>query len=97
MDRLQSGLGRELDDTQPAFVGNQKGDVRAVLASAAKTIEAVYSYPYENHAAMEPLNATALYTSDRCEVWTGTQDGELALATVVEHPVGQRTNAKFTR
>jgi isoquinoline 1-oxidoreductase beta subunit len=76
-------LGEGLDDTQPAFVGNQKGDVKAVLASAAKTIEAVYSYPYQNHAAMEPLNATALYTSDRCEVWTGTQDGELALATVV--------------
>jgi isoquinoline 1-oxidoreductase beta subunit len=45
-------------------------------------VEATYSYPHQNHAAMEPLNATALYTQDRCEVWTGTQNAELALAAV---------------
>jgi isoquinoline 1-oxidoreductase beta subunit len=33
---------------------------------------------------MEPLNATVLYTADRCDVWTGTQDGELAFTTVVQ-------------
>ena len=77
-------LEEGLDEAQPAFVGNRNGDPQAALASAAKKIEAVYSYPYQNHAAMEPLNATALYTPDRCEVWTGTQDGELAFAAVVQ-------------
>jgi Aerobic-type carbon monoxide dehydrogenase, large subunit CoxL/CutL homologs len=77
-------LEEGLDDAQPAFVGNANGDVKAALASAAKKIEAVYSYPHQNHAAMEPLNATVLYTADRCEVWTGTQDGELAFTTVVQ-------------
>ena len=33
---------------------------------------------------MEPLNATALYTPDKCEVWTGTQNGEAAFAAVLE-------------
>ena len=42
-----------------AFVGNQNGDVKAAIAGAAKKVEAVYSYPYQNHARMEPMNATA--------------------------------------
>jgi isoquinoline 1-oxidoreductase beta subunit len=33
---------------------------------------------------MEPMNATALYTSDKCEVWCGTQNGEAAFAAVLE-------------
>ncbi len=77
-------LAEGLDNSQPAFVGNQNGDAKAAIAGAAKKIEAVYNYPYQNHAAMEPLNATALYTADRCEVWTGTQNGEAAFAAVLE-------------
>jgi isoquinoline 1-oxidoreductase beta subunit len=77
-------LEEGLDPGQPAFVGNQNGDAKAAIAAAAKKIEAVYFYPYQNHAAMEPLNATALYTVEKCEVWTGTQDGEAAFAAVVE-------------
>ena len=77
-------LEEGLDDSQPAFVGNQNGDAKAALAGAAKKIEAVYNYPYQNHAAMEPLNATALYTADKCEVWCGTQNGEAAYAAALE-------------
>jgi isoquinoline 1-oxidoreductase beta subunit len=68
----------------PAYVGNSNGDVNAALAGAAKRVEAVYSYPYQNHATMEPLNATVLYTPDKCEVWCGTQNGEAAFAAVLE-------------
>jgi isoquinoline 1-oxidoreductase beta subunit len=68
----------------PAYVGNSNGDVNAALAGAARKVEAVYSYPYQNHATMEPLNATALYTADKCEVWCGTQNGEAAFAAVLE-------------
>src|ERR1700729_1713228 len=77
-------LAEGLDPAQQAFVGNSNGDVNAALAGAAKKVEAVYSYPYQNHATMEPLNATALYTADKCEVWCGTQNGEAALAAVLE-------------
>src|SRR5215468_9716569 len=66
-----------------AFVGNQNGDVKAALANAAKKVEAVYSYPFQNHACMEPMNAMALYTPDRCDVWGPTQNGEGAFAAVV--------------
>jgi isoquinoline 1-oxidoreductase beta subunit len=66
-----------------AFVGNKNGDAMTALAGAAKKIEAVYSYPYQNHAPMEPMNATARYTADRCEVWVPTQDGEASFAAVI--------------
>ncbi|MGM4989517.1 molybdopterin cofactor-binding domain-containing protein [Tardiphaga sp. 841_E9_N1_2] len=77
---LQEGL----DAAQPAFVGNKAGDVKAAFAGAAKTVEAVYAYPYQNHATMEPMNATVLYTPEKCEVWTGTQNGEAVFAAAVE-------------
>jgi isoquinoline 1-oxidoreductase subunit beta len=77
-------LEEGLDDSQPAFVGNQSGDAKAAFASAARKIEAVYNYPYQNHATLEPLNATALYTNDKCEVWCGTQNGEAAFAATLE-------------
>ncbi len=32
---------------------------------------------------MEPMNATARYTADRCEVWVPTQDGEASFAAVL--------------
>jgi isoquinoline 1-oxidoreductase subunit beta len=71
-------------ESGPAYVGNQSGDAKAALASAVKKVEAVYDYPYQNHATMEPMNATALYTADKCEVWCGTQNGEAAFAAVLE-------------
>jgi isoquinoline 1-oxidoreductase subunit beta len=77
-------LDEGLDASQPAFIGNQNGDAKAAVASAVKTVEAVYNYPYQNHATMEPMNATVLYTADRCEVWCGTQNGEAAFAAVLE-------------
>ncbi|PJG51705.1 aldehyde dehydrogenase [Bradyrhizobium forestalis] len=77
-------LAEGLDDSQPAYVGNKNGDAKAAIAGAARKVEAVYSYPYQNHATMEPMNATALYTADKCEVWCGTQNGEAAFAAVLE-------------
>jgi isoquinoline 1-oxidoreductase beta subunit len=77
-EALKTGL-----DAEQAFIGNQNGDAKAAIASAAKKVEAIYSYPYQNHAAMEPLHATALYTAEKCEVWCGTQNGEAAFAAVL--------------
>jgi isoquinoline 1-oxidoreductase subunit beta len=76
---LKEGL-----DASEAIVGNQNGDVKSALGSAARKIEAVYSYPYQNHATMETMNATAKWTPERCEVWTPTQNGEAALAAASE-------------
>ena len=71
-------------DAEQAFVGNQGGDVKAALAAAHKKVEAVYAYPYQHHATMEPQNATALYTPEKCEVWSSVQDGEQGLAATAE-------------
>ncbi|OYX73133.1 MAG: aldehyde dehydrogenase [Rhizobiales bacterium 32-66-11] len=71
-------------DAPDAFVGNKQGDAKAALAGAAKTVTATYSFPYLNHATMEPMNATALYTADKCEVWVPTQNGEASLAVAAE-------------
>ncbi|MBP6901571.1 MAG: xanthine dehydrogenase family protein molybdopterin-binding subunit [Burkholderiaceae bacterium] len=76
-------LAEGLSATQAA-VGNSQGDVAAGLGSAARRIEAVYSHPHQNHATMEPMNATARFTAERCEVWTPTQNGEAALAAAAE-------------
>lgn len=76
---LKEGL-----DAPQAAVGNQNGDVKTAIANAARVIEQDYSYPFQNHACMEVMNATALYTPERCEVWTPTQNGEAALAATAE-------------
>src|SRR5712692_4500541 len=76
-EMLKAGL-----DAEQAFVGNQNGDAKGALLGAAKKIEAVYAYPFQNHACMEPMNATARYTPDRCDVWGPTQNGEAAFAAV---------------
>jgi isoquinoline 1-oxidoreductase beta subunit len=67
-----------------AYVGNKAGDAAAAIAGAAKKVEATYAFPYQSHACMEPMNATVLYTPDKCEVWCGTQNGEAALAAASE-------------
>jgi isoquinoline 1-oxidoreductase beta subunit len=76
---LKEGL-----DADEAFVGNRAGDVDTALAGAAQTVEAVYGYPFQNHATMEPMNATARWTEERCEVWCPTQNGEAALEAAAE-------------
>ena len=83
-ESIAKWLAEGLNNDQPAYVGNKNGDAKAAIASAAKKVEAVYSYPYQNHATMEPMNATALYSADKCEVWCGTQNGEAAFAAVLE-------------
>ena len=74
-ERNKAGL-----DATEAFIGNKVGDASAAIAAAPKKIEAVYSYPFQNHATMEPMNATALWTADKCEVWCPTQNGDAALS-----------------
>jgi isoquinoline 1-oxidoreductase subunit beta len=78
-DFLKEGL-----DSDQAIVGNQAGDIQAALAGAAKVVEALYAFPYRIHATMEPMNATALFTSDRCEVWAPTQNGEDSLRAAAQ-------------
>jgi isoquinoline 1-oxidoreductase beta subunit len=84
---LKGGL-----DAEQAAVDHNAGDARAAIKGAARTFSQVYNYPYLNHATMEPMNSTALYTADKCEVWSPTQNGEAALAAAAEEsglPIGK--------
>ena len=71
-------------DAPQAAVGNRNGDAAAAIAAAPRKVEAVYGYPHQNHACMEVMNATAIWTAERCEVWTPTQNGEAAHAAAAE-------------
>lgn len=78
-ERLKEGL-----DAKEAFVGNQNGDALQAIAGAARKVEAVYATPFLHHATMEPMNCTALYTPEKCEVWAPTQNAEASLAAASE-------------
>ena len=58
-----------LSKTQGAVA--RKADTAA--ASAAKTISAVYEFPYLAHAPMEPINCTVDLKDDSCTLWVGSQ------------------------
>jgi isoquinoline 1-oxidoreductase subunit beta len=64
------------DPTAAVRILDQKGDVKAAFAGAAKVYKSEYSSDYTYHAQMEPLNAVARFneTGDRLEVWDGSQD-----------------------
>ncbi len=51
----------------------KEGDAEKALAAAARRIEAEYSFPFQAHATVEPMNATAQVGQDSAEIWTGTQ------------------------
>jgi isoquinoline 1-oxidoreductase beta subunit len=51
----------------------QKGDVKAAFAGAAKTYSAEFRSDYGYHAQMEPLNAVVRINGDKVDVWEGSQ------------------------
>ncbi|MBI1422229.1 MAG: molybdopterin-dependent oxidoreductase [Gammaproteobacteria bacterium] len=81
---IEKMLDAGLTSNKHVFVGNKRGDAKQALKSAAKTVAATYRYPFQNHACMEPMNATAKWTKDRCLVWCPTQNGEAALSAAAE-------------
>jgi isoquinoline 1-oxidoreductase beta subunit len=76
---LKAGL-----TAKDAVVGSTIGDAPAAIASAARTVEATYSYPHQNHACMETMNTTVRWTPELCEAWVPTQNGEAAHAVAAE-------------
>ncbi|MEK9755399.1 MAG: molybdopterin cofactor-binding domain-containing protein, partial [Rhodospirillaceae bacterium] len=79
-----AAMVREGLDAKDAFVGNKVGDAKAAIAKSPKRIEATYSYPFQHHATMEPMNATAVWTPEKCDVWCPTQSAESALQVVAK-------------
>jgi isoquinoline 1-oxidoreductase beta subunit len=48
------------------------------------TLSAEYRYPFEAHAAMEPLSATVWVRRDRIDVWAGTQRANVVQAEIAK-------------
>ena len=57
----------------PADEARKEGDAEKALAAATRTLEAEYSFPYQAHATVEPMNATVQLGPDGAEMWTGSQ------------------------
>ncbi len=64
-----------LTQTKPVrdITPGKKGDVESAFSSAAKTIEATYHWPFQNHGMMLPSCAVAEVRGDKATIWTGAQ------------------------
>lgn len=65
-------------------VARSSGNAGRVLGAATRRIEAEYRWPWQAHAAIEPLNAVAHVKDGGCEIWAGTQNPNRAQARVAE-------------
>ncbi len=63
----------ELSKGAPEKSLRNDGDVDAALATAAKTVEGAYFYPFIAHATLEPQNTTAHFKDGKLEIWSPTQ------------------------
>lgn len=59
--------------SQPGLKAETRGDAAAGLVSAAKTVDAEYTFPYLAHAPMEPMNGVIELRGDGAEIWSGSQ------------------------
>lgn len=74
---------------QPGAVFREIGDVDGGLNGAARTLEAIYQFPYQSHSPMEPMNTVADVRADKAVIITPTQFQQL-----VPHVVAGATGLK---
>ena len=72
---------------KPGLKARRDGDPEAGFASAARTLEAVYEFPFLAHAPMEPLDCVVKLADGDCEAWAGSQIQTLDQGTIA-HVLG---------
>ncbi|XPV70175.1 MAG: molybdopterin cofactor-binding domain-containing protein [Halarcobacter sp.] len=73
----------KLLDTDGAIM-RKDGDSKKAFASADKTIEAEYDFPFLAHAPMEPLGIVVHHDKDKATVWSSSQSQTLALGAITK-------------
>ena len=63
---------------QEGFPIRRDGNVQPASDSATAHLEAVYQYPFQAHAPLEPMNCAADVRPGSCEIWAPTQAPETA-------------------
>ena len=78
--RTDSAAQRRLYETLldlPGVPVRNDGEATSAELSADETLRADYFFPFQAHAAMEPLNVVVDYDGRRARIWTGTQSPTL--------------------
>ena len=81
----QAGIVAELESAarEEGAVALSKGKP-AAAAHAATHVEATYHQPFLAHATLEPMNCTVDWRNGECEIWTGTQAPDRAVAKLTD-------------
>ena len=75
---------RELAKQSGSETLGEKGDTAKAFSSAAKTVEAFYTYPFLSHAPLEPQNCTAWYRDGVMDIWAPTQTPQRGLSSIAK-------------
>lgn len=73
-------LRSALHDERDSYLVRKEGSFAEQKQQATGVLDAVYEWPYQAHATMEPMNCTADVKADSCDVWVPTQAPEEAQA-----------------
>jgi nicotinate dehydrogenase subunit B len=60
------------------------GDVEAALAGSAKSLRAIYQWPYQLHASIGPSCGLADVKGDSATIWSGTQGAHQVRPTIAQ-------------